>query len=487
MPYQVKTTRNYGNRLLDSLKGTGVGFIIFIIGTILLFANEGNFVKNAKTIGSAQKALVRVGDVSGLNSAHDGQLVYAYGFADTQDILADGEFGVSERAIALLRLVEYYQYEERSRTEKKDKLGGSEETTITYTYEKKWVTSPINSNGFADPDYKKSNYVLDNEIKPQIQYAKNVTFGSYKLPVFIVNAISGSVPVELNISSNERQQWNNQVVKRMSELGIRADSGAELAHIQGNMVYLGKSPTSPQVGDVRITVAKILPADISIIARVVGPTFEQYIAAGTGRAFSSVEMGIVSADTMLESAKKANSVFTWLLRLIGVILVVAGLKMVFAILPTLFKVLPFLANIVGAGVGLVCAIGGGAWSLVIISIAWLFYRPLIGIPMLLISVAGIWFLTKKAKEKKAAKASAAAQSAIADVVANRSIAADGWKCDCGTVNKGKFCADCSKPKPAGVPQYKCDKCGWQPSDMAKLPKFCPDCGDPFDDGDIVKG
>lgn len=65
------------------------------------------------------------------------------------------------------------------------------------------------------------------------------------------------------------------------------------------------------------------------------------------------------------------------------------------------------------------------------------------------------------------------------------VAADGWTCSCGAVNKGKFCAECGSPKPAGVPQYKCDKCGWEPADKAHPPKFCPECGDPFDDGDIV--
>ena len=63
-------------------------------------------------------------------------------------------------------------------------------------------------------------------------------------------------------------------------------------------------------------------------------------------------------------------------------------------------------------------------------------------------------------------------------------AAEGWNCSCGAVNKGKFCAECGKPKPSGVPQYKCDKCGWEPADKAHPPKFCPECGDPFDDGDL---
>ena len=62
--------------------------------------------------------------------------------------------------------------------------------------------------------------------------------------------------------------------------------------------------------------------------------------------------------------------------------------------------------------------------------------------------------------------------------------AAGWTCSCGAVNKGKFCAECGSPKPAGVPQYKCDKCGWEPADPTKAPRFCPECGDPFDAADI---
>jgi membrane protease subunit (stomatin/prohibitin family) len=63
--------------------------------------------------------------------------------------------------------------------------------------------------------------------------------------------------------------------------------------------------------------------------------------------------------------------------------------------------------------------------------------------------------------------------------------ASGWVCACGATNTGKFCQECGAKKPAGAHQYRCDKCGWQPEDPTKAPKFCPECGDPFDSGDLI--
>ncbi len=65
------------------------------------------------------------------------------------------------------------------------------------------------------------------------------------------------------------------------------------------------------------------------------------------------------------------------------------------------------------------------------------------------------------------------------------VANAGWTCSCGQAgNTGKFCSNCGKPQPAAAPHYKCSKCGWVPEDPAHPPKFCPQCGDPIDAGDV---
>ena len=175
---------------------------------------------------------------------------------------------------------------------------------------------------------------------------------------------------------------------------------ASMVHTNANTVYLGTSPNNPQVGDVRVTFTKVDPADISIIAQVDGSTFKAY-KAKNGKTFIRTEMGKVDADEMFEHAKSENNIWTWVLRVLGLLLVVGGLKGMFGLLPMLFKVLPFLGSVVGAGVGLVSWVLGFVWSLIVIAIAWLVYRPIIGISLLVVAIAGIVFLKRQSAKKKA--------------------------------------------------------------------------------------
>ena len=416
MAYTVTKTTGYGQRVSNSFKGIFSGILLFIIGTILLFWNEGRFVKTQKALQEAEGAVVSVESVAKVDPDLNGQLIHATGMTATEDTLADADFGISVVAISLKREVEYFQYVENTETETKDKLGGSEETTTTYTYSTRWVGGPVDSAGFKAPDAPKNKALT--KLDDLRQTATNVTFGAYTLPDFLISKISGSVPVEITLTDEQKAEWS----KKLSVLGetnavtavaaavageTTAESAGEavatavvapnMVHVNGNVVYFGKDPNNAQVGDLRVTFTKVMPGQVSIIAKVKGSTFAKY----GKKNFAFLSMGEKSAEEMFDAEHAANSMLTWILRIVGLLLVVGGLKGIFGILTTLAKVVPFIASIIGAGIGLICWVLGGAWSLLIIALAWLTYRPIIGIPLLILAVGGLVFLKMAASKNKA--------------------------------------------------------------------------------------
>lgn len=432
MAYTKTTTTSYGTRVSNSFKGIGTGFVLFIIGTCLLWWNEGNAVKNAKALEEAQGVAVHVDNVDDFDPSLVGQLIHATAQTQTDDELVDPEFAYSAQAIKLSRDVEYYQYVENSSSTTKDKLGGSQETTTTYTYKKKWTSRPVDSNDFEDPAYQGTNFTRI-EFEDQHQIAENVSFGGYRLCQSLINSISGEVPAKLNIDETILRAWNANLSRqiddpatarmaaeaaRMAAETAEADDSTSTedvvindnrfpyVHVSKNVVYFGKDPKVPEIGDVRVTITQVNPGLASVIAKVNDTVLEPFVAKNKKR-IGLIRMGNVSMEEMFAQQEQTNTMWLWVLRVIGTLLVIGGLKGIFDILSTVLKVLPFLSNIMNWGVGLICNIIGIAWSLIIIAIAWIFYRPVVGISILVIMGAIVGYFVYSGKNKKGAAAPAA--------------------------------------------------------------------------------
>ena len=437
MAYQEQKTTGYGTRVGNSFKAIGSGLIMFCIGTALLWWNEGRTVKTEKMLDEVGGNYVEMENPNKKDASLDGELICGTALATTEDSLSDAQFGVGAKAIALHRKVEYYQWVESSEEKSEDKLGGKEVTTTTYTYSKKWVSTPVESSEFKDPAYQNKNTVLTT-VEESDQYAENVSFGAYKLNETLIHRISSSEGLDLAISEDllkdldknaqvayERfygtKKTANKAVEQPAETTVLSDSAKAVAdslkavndsiiknavnkkdfeyvHQAGNVLYFGRVPGSPEVGDVRVTFEKVVPAKVTVMAVVDGDSFKPY-KAENGKRFQTLVMGKRSGDDIIEADKEANNMWLWLLRGVGVLLVIGGLKGIFGFLETILKVVPFIANIFGWGVGVVCTIIGVAWSLIVIAIAWLFYRPILGITLLVISGFLTWVFAFKGKDK----------------------------------------------------------------------------------------
>jgi len=296
------------------------------------------------------------------------------------------------------------------------KTGGGEETVTSYTYKQKWVRRPVNSSEFKAPDAQRNhrNFVLANMENLKAQ-ATDVTFGAYRLPAYMINAISGAMPLNVAIPAEKLYALNKESIdaaresrKRLPQsvgdaaLKAPVEDTQRMVHVSGNTVLFSMSPSMPQIGDLRITFKETRPGTVSILGKVVSDTFEQY-RAGNGTTVSRLVMGTHSLDNMYGDAHSSSFVMTWILRLVGTFVVIIGLGIIVAPLAVIAGVIPLLGGIVWGAAALVSTLLGLAWSLVIINMASLRFRPLIGIGILAVAGALLALMYFK-RSRKAVKA-----------------------------------------------------------------------------------
>ena len=380
------TTESWTSRLGGAVKGIVAGLVLFILGFPVLFWNEGNSVKTAKALDEGEGACVPVESIAKVDPKMEGRLVHMTGRADTQDVLTDEQFGVSATAIALNRKTEMFQWRENSETTEKKNLGGSVTRTTTYTYEKVWSEAVIDSSGFKEAGHDNPGVI---EFPSVEKLAVNVSFGAFRLNERQI----------ARIGSDQAYAFPTDFVCRVSRV-----------QRQGNVILVPNKATrdnalnnrdvaaEPRIGDMRVTFTVVRPHDISIVAKQRGDTFVAYLAK-TKKKVDLIQDGVVDCAEMFEDARDANTLFTWLVRLGGLLIMYIGLSMVLKPLSVLGDVLPILGTVIGWGTGLVAGVVALVCALVTIAVAWIFYRPVLAV-LLLVAAGALLFLVWKKKQSK---------------------------------------------------------------------------------------
>ena len=457
------TEESWGSRLGKSFGGVIAGIILFFGSIAFLWWNEGRAVTTAKALAEGEGNVVAVKDISKVDSANAGKLVHMSGEAATTETLTDPTFALSKNAIGLSRKVEYYQWVEHKSEKREKQMGGSEKVITTYTYSKEWVGTPQDSSAYKEAGHENRVFMTlpgDCDVR-----AKEVSFGAFKLTSGQISRIGGEEPVSLEEYPIPVSMANNAEVQGGNTLYLHMNPGRVVQPVQPVVTATTVQPapvngvqpapvnavqpapvnavqpapvnavqpvattvpapvegqpvaqpvqqptivfdTEAQIGDMRVQWSFVAPQrTISLVAVQVNNTFEPYTAEDGGGEVDLLTDGVKSAKAMFNDAKSANTMMTWIFRGAGFFAMFIGLSMLVAPLEVLCDVLPFLGNIVGAVSKGVCFVIALVISLLDIALAWLFYRPVVGI-ILLAAVAGVIYLAKKARSKKSAPAPAA--------------------------------------------------------------------------------
>ena len=375
------TSQGYLSRLGSSIKNVIFGFIIVLIAFPFLFWNEGRAVKTYESLKEGSNNVISV-ESDHINPDNEGKLIHVSGLADTKEVLQDPEFPISATAIKLNRDVQMYQWKETEHSTTNKKLGGGTETETTYTYNKAWSDELIDSNQFEHPEGHENPSALIYENKKLI--AKNVNLGAFQLSSNLINKITKSQPLEL-------QNFDSSKLEESIRLRTK---------VQGNSLYIKKNNNNvetPQIGDLKINFTIVKPQKISIVSTQNQNTFKAY-KAKNGRSVELLQSGEVKAADMFQKAIENNTMMTWILRFIGFLMIFIGIGLILKPLSVLADIVPFIGNIINFGNNIVAGILALAGSLVTIGIAWLFYRPLLAISLLIIFAGLIAFLIIKLKK-----------------------------------------------------------------------------------------
>lgn len=373
----VETTRTgYGQRNKNAISGAIFGFVLLAVGVILLFWNEGRAVDRYRDLKEGAGAVIEVASET-VAAENEGKLIHITGDAVTGGPLSDSQFGVSQDAIKLIRSAEMYQWVEHEQTEKSDGGGGSTVTKKTYSYETEWRNSLIDSSNFKVPQDHQNP--TEMKYKSTTLMADDVSVGAFNIPRFLVAKIGGAEPLAVGSLENASPDVKSN------------------GKISSDSIYFGADPANPSVGDIRVKFSIVKPGPVSIVAQQKGDSFISY-QAKTGGTVDLLERGIKPAAAMFETAHNQNKILTWGLRILGFFLLSIGFSMILAPLAVFADIVPFLGRIVGAGTRVVGFILAGIVWTAVVAFAWIFHRPVLGITILVVTVALIVLVVKKVRK-----------------------------------------------------------------------------------------
>eukprot|EP00429_Kryptoperidinium_foliaceum_P006943 CAMPEP_0176023300 /NCGR_PEP_ID=MMETSP0120_2-20121206/11364_1 /TAXON_ID=160619 /ORGANISM="Kryptoperidinium foliaceum, Strain CCMP 1326" /LENGTH=525 /DNA_ID=CAMNT_0017356461 /DNA_START=128 /DNA_END=1706 /DNA_ORIENTATION=+ len=398
------TYESYCEKMKQSCVGVGIGFLLFFGSMGLMVWNEGRAVSRRKDLEEGLDIVTSIRlenfNPNTTTSFQDGDLVHVTASLSTPSVLRDDIFGVVtgseedgsseqdvdfgdnsttpdevvESALRLQRLVQMYQWRENSRSEKRKTASGGTTTQTTYSYDKVWSSTKYNSEFFHNQDQRLENPSVWPFEYEEWEASKVLLGGKVELSSEVVDRMLWFEPIEnVEVSNIPDADLREKVSKQ--------DSSTFYYRYQSS-----SSPSNPQIGDMIISWEVVNPQTISIVARIEGEQLTTFVTS-RGGSLLLLQTGSYTAEEMFQQANDENEQLTWILRFVGFLLMFISILLILQPFSTAMDIIPFIGDCIGDGLE-TCVFPCIAFtialpvSVLVISLAWLAYRPAIAVPVL---------------------------------------------------------------------------------------------------------
>ncbi len=368
------TTVGYGSRIVNSIGGIVIGFILFIASFFVLFYNEGsvdysNIAKTAVQIDSA---------VASTDSTLNGKLVSTSGALVSDETLGDDLYLKPDKYIALQRSTEMYSWVEKESSHSTTNVGGSETRSTTYDYVKEWTSNPDDSSNFKYPDGHENPALSLEGAEKRVSKA---TVGVYD-----VDMAGATLPTLTVITLTA----DNTTLKE----------GAQLAGSQ--YIYLSKSAGStyqvPAIGDIRVSYSALKSGtNVTVFGKLNNKTISTYLDPDN-HTFFQIFTG--TREEAISTLHESFVMWKWIFRGVGFLMMWIGLTMILAPLSVVMDVLPMLGTLSRSLVGVVTFVVALVLSGVTILVSMLFHN-VVALVIAIVVVSGLVFFILNSRKKTA--------------------------------------------------------------------------------------
>jgi Transmembrane protein 43 len=363
----IKRTGWLGN-IMNSFVGVLFGIILFLVAFPVLWFNEGR--TNMATVAQASTLV----DGSRVSTQTEGQQVAVAGTLSSDERLGDAPYLAAGTYIQLERKVEMFAWVEHKSTDTRKDTGGSSTTTTTYTYEKQWTSSPEDSQSFEHPQ--------GHSNPPLPVQSTTLVVSSAHVGVYTIN------PADITLPNPRDINLNSEIV---TTAGNR--------RLVGNYILLGRgSFDTPQLGDTRISYSGVAANTPAIaFGQQQGSALVPYVTRQNDRLYRV----FVNTDRAgaIQEMNTEYTVMTWILRLVGFLMMWIGLGLCFGPITTFLDVLPFLGSAGRFVVGLVALPVALVLSIITIVISFLVHNVLALIVVLGLLIGGVMLWGKLQKQR----------------------------------------------------------------------------------------